>query len=527
MTPSMTDIDGIDFYCGIGGTSSGLIRAGVNIKLAANHSKVAIETHSANHPGVDHYLGDIQALDLRRLPKARLLWASPICTEVSPAGGKTKRTAQMDLWERDGHVETAAFERTRVTFWEVIRAAEIWRYDLVLIENVIEAAAWELFDVWIKGMETLGYEVQFCSVSAAHIGDDEDAGLNPRAPQWRDRLYMALRRRGIPPLDLEPRPLAWCMHCGTDVAARQWWKPKKGQKIFSGRRIGKYGPQYLYVCPNPHRSHESAVVEPYVAPVIGAIDWTNPGVRIGDREDLGMRALGAPTMRRIEYGLHTIGDPAMVAAGGNTWDAASGASATGRGKTKVPENYLRAWPVDGSPAMTQTSAQQNGVAMSEPFVTMLRANGRPRPISEPVPVISTGRNHGLTIPAGAFVMKQYGGRLRDEHAVKSVDEPAHSTVANSVPNLVIPYRKGSKPHRPDQPVSTMATKSQHGVLATASDVEDCHFRMFTPRESANTQRFDPDYILTGSKGEQQLGAGNAVAVNVAQWIGGRAVEALA
>lgn len=522
-----SDLDALDFYSGIGGTTSGLVRAGIRVRLAANHDETAINTHSANHPDVDHYLGDIQALDLRRLPRARILCASPICTEVSPAGGKKKRSAQMDLWEEAGHVDTASFERTRVTFWEVIRATELWRYDLVLIENVVEAADWELFDIWLKGMETLGYEVQFCSVSAAHIGDDErSAPTNPRAPQWRDRLYMALRRKGIRALDLEPRPLAWCQTCGTDVYARQWWKPRKGQKVFSGRRIGKYGPQYLYVCPNSHRRDQSSVVEPYVAPVINAIDWTNPGVRIGDREALGMRKLGIPTRKRIEYGLHSIGDPAMVAAGGNTWDRASGATATGNGKTKVPANYLRAWPAAASPAMAQTSAQQSGLATTEPFITMLRNNGLPTRVDEPARVISGARHHGLTIPPGAFVMKQYGGRLKDEHAVKPVTQPTHSTVANSVPNLVIPYRKGSKPHTPDQPVSTMATKNQHGVLQTALEVDDCYFRMFTPRESANTQRFDPDYILTGSLGAQQLGAGNANPVNVAQWLAGKAIEAL-
>lgn len=522
MQLTASDVDAVDFYCGIGGTTSGLELAGIRVQLAANHDQTAINTHSANHPHVEHYLGDIQALDLRRLPKARILCASPICTEVSPAGGRRQRTAQMELWERDGHVDTTSFERTRVTFWEVIRAAELWRYDLVLIENVVEAAAWELFDVWLKGMEILGYEVQFCSVSAAHIGDYEipdhltypmiRAGGNRPAPQWRDRLYMALRRKGIPELDLEPRPLAWCPVCSQHVEALQWWKPKKGQKAFSGRRIGKYGPQYLYVCPNPHRPGEPSVVEPYTEPVLNAIDWTNPGTRIGDRK----RPLGAATMKRIEYGLRTIGDPALVAARGNTYDGASGSGGS----------YVRAWPAAGSPAPAQTGTAQNGIASTEPFITMLRRNGTTTSVHDPAAALTTGRHHGLTVPPGAFVMKQFGGRLRDEHAVKPVTGPAHATVGESAPTLVIPYRKGSTPHPPDQPVSTVATKSQHGVLHTAVAVEDCHFRMFSPRESANCQRFAPDYILTGTKGAQQLGAGNANPVNVAQWLGGKVLEAL-
>lgn len=505
---SSSDIDAHDWFCGIGGWTSGLVKAGIRIRMAANHSQVAINTHSANHPDVDHYLGDIQALDLRRLPRTRMLVASPICTEVSPSGGKKKRTPQMDLFEVDGHVETASFERTRVTFWEVIRAAELHRFDLVLIENVVEAAAWELFDVWLKGMETLGYEVQFCSVSAAHVGGEDNAP----AAQWRDRLFMAFRRRGVRPLDLEPRPTAWCQVCSQNVNALQWWKPRKGQKTFAGRRIGKYGPQYLYVCPNPHRRNESQIVEPYVAPASTIIDWSDLGTRIGDRA----KPLSAATMRRIEYGRRTFGDLSLVAAAGNTYDWASGAS----------NSYVRAWPGETSPVPAQTGTQTLGFAASEPFVTMLRRNGTATGIHEPVATVAGGRHHGLTIPPGAFVMKHYGGRLEDKHAVKPVTDPLSTTVGRGAPTLVIPYRKGSKAHLPDRPVSTVATKSQHGLLGLADGVEDCHYRMFKPRESANSQRFDPNYILTGNKGEQQLGAGNAVPVNVAHWLGNAAIEAL-
>lgn len=123
---------------------------------------------------------------MRRLPKTAVLWASPICTELSPAGGRRRQTAQLDLLEEAGHVAKNGLDRTRATFWDVVRATELHRYKVVLIENVVEAASWELFDVWIAAMTKLGYNHQFASVSSAHIGDD----ANPHAPQWRDRLYV-------------------------------------------------------------------------------------------------------------------------------------------------------------------------------------------------------------------------------------------------------------------------------------------------------------------------------------------------
>lgn len=504
------DNDVTDFFCGIGGSMSGLVEAGWTGRIAANHSAVAIATHAANHADVEHLLGDIQAVDLRYLPRTRMLWASPICTELSPAGGRRRKGDQRDLFEEHGHVPTEAFERTRVTFWEVIRAAEIHRYDVVLIENVVEAARWELFDTWLAGMTTLGYQHQFVSVSAAHVGGQG----NPHAPQWRDRMYIAFVRDGIPMPDYQPTPLAWCPSCEDDVDAVQWWKPRKKAHAFTGRRIGKYGSQYLYVCPVGNHG----VVEPYVVPALGAIDWTDLGVRIGDRESLGMRKLGAPTMRRIDVGFHTIGLPALIAAAGNTWDAASGSG----------NDYIRAWPLDQSPTPAQTTTGQLGVALPEPYVTMLRGHNRATGMAEPLATFSTGRNHGLTIPPGAFVLKQYGGRLQDRHAVRSIDEPLHATVAESAPTLVIPYRKGSKAHRADaRPLSTQATRESHGVLTPSSfDIEDSYFRMLKPRESANAQRFVPTYTLTGNKGEQQMGAGNAVPVNVAHYLGRRTLDSL-
>ncbi|MEW2174462.1 DNA cytosine methyltransferase [Streptomyces sp. NPDC007027] len=74
-----------DIFCGAGGSSTGLVAAGYELKLAANHSRIAIDTHSANHTDADHICADINNYDMRRLPTTDILWASPICTEISPA----------------------------------------------------------------------------------------------------------------------------------------------------------------------------------------------------------------------------------------------------------------------------------------------------------------------------------------------------------------------------------------------------------------------------------------------------------
>lgn len=416
-----------DFFCGMGGSSTGLVEAGFDMKLAANHWDRAIETHAANHPNTEHLCADLQAVDIRYLPKTTILWASPICTEVSPAGGRRKKGHQLDLFEDHGHVPTEAFERTRVTFWEVIRAAEVHRYEVVLIENVVEAADWELFEVWVSAMAALGYEWQWVSASSAHIHDD----TNPGAPQWRDRIYGLFWRRGINMPRLELRPLAWCQRCGADVEAVQWWKPGRSRAAWT---IGKYGQQYLYVCPVGDHGR----VEPYTTPATEAIDWTDVGTRIGDRP----RPLGQATLSRVQAGLDLVRR-------------------------------------EGTP----------GRAVDDAFIATLRRNAGAKPVSRPLATITGGGFH---------------------HA------------------LVIPYRRGSTPYRAAAgPLSTMATRAQHGLLATNTiDVEDAHFRMLKPRESANAQRFPRDYAITGNQGEQQMQAGNAVSVNAAHWLGRHVITAL-
>ena len=50
--------------------------------------------------------------------------------------------------------------------------------------------------------------------------------------------------------------------------------------------------------------------------------------------------------------------------------------------------------------------------------------------------------------------------------------------------------------------------------------------MLGPREHLAAQRFPADYIVKGNKSEQTKGAGNAVASNVAHWLGTIVLAAL-
>ncbi|NUK19825.1 DNA cytosine methyltransferase [Streptomyces lunaelactis] len=495
----------ISLLCGAGGDATGLKEAGFDPILGINHWQTAVDTFALNHPTAAARCADIQNYPMRWLPQALILWASVICTEISPAGGKKRQAdpAQEALFEEEEQwreLPPEAFEKTRVTAWCVLRAAEAKRFPCVVVENVVEFITdWILFPEWIRAMKKLGYRVQIVSVSSAHIGSDDNA----HAPQWRDRVYIVFTLTGVRRPDLAPRPLAYCVQCGQDVKARQSWRSPKV-------RIGKYQQQYDYRCPNTRCAH--ALVEPYVRPASDVIMWDDIGHRIGDRA----RPLVANTMRRIEAGLvkfpyepslvtlthgkdgtdrafapHTrplptrtakLGEALLVPVGGSWNDTAS--------------------PV-GEPMRTRMTRESEALVTidPEPFIVEFRNNCDAAPVDAPLSTIATARHHGLVVPDGV---------VRDR---------ARNT-------LVIPYRKAA-PKTAAEPLHTLSTRDSAAVVRSAPAIEDCYFRMLQPREQLSAQRFPETYEVVGSKAAQTEQAGNAVSVNVARWLGERLKPVLA
>lgn len=485
------DVTFITLFCGAGGDAIGLTAAGMRCVLAANHWERAIQTHAANFPDAEHLCVDINHYDMRRLPPADVLFASVICTEVSPAGGTKKTRGQLEMF---GHIDNAAFERTRACALDVIRACEVHRYKAVVVENVVEFARdWELFDWWVDGMDRLGYDIQIANASSAHLYSET---IEP-APQWRDRIYIVFTRKGMRKPTLEPSPWAVCDECGDVVRTVQSWKrPDR-------RKLGKFGQQYVYRCAECFE-----VVEPLILPADAAIDWTDLGSRIGDRP----RPLAAATMRRIEVGLGMFSQPITLATGGGTYE-------------RPGSGYVRAWPAMEAPLRTRTATAGDGVA-TPPFITMLRANNRPTGMDEPLATVTTARNHYLTVP-GAFIQKHHGGvdYPHPEHMVKSTGEPIPTVVVRPNLSLVVPYRRG-RAKTTAEPLHTVATKESAALCSIEIDPMNCHFRMLKPREHLRAQRFHDSYIVKGNQGEQTMQAGNAVSANAAQWVGEALMEVL-
>ncbi|MEU0899807.1 DNA cytosine methyltransferase [Streptomyces massasporeus] len=361
---SLGPIPFIDLFCGCGGSSCGLEEAGYVLELAINHDPVSVWTHRTNHPHAEHKCEDIHRYDKRNLPRTRVVWASILCTEASPAGGKkrTRGQTRLSLTGKDEGAKEATFVQTRASALDVLAVTDLHRPDAVLIENVTEFATdWELFDWWLRGMELLGYNVQIVNASSAHLG----GGDNLLPPQLRDRIYIVFTRKGLPLPDVRVRPEAICPECGP-VQANQVWKNPKA------RRIGKWGVEYTFRCPNRACGHLE--LTPLTRPVGDIINWGLPGQRVGDGRPnfKKFKPYAAATRARIAVGLERFGtDPYIV----------------------MLRNHGTALPISGPvPAL---AAQGRHHALIVP----IGRKGAPRTTAEPLTTVACKPHHSLVIPA--------------------------------------------------------------------------------------------------------------------------------
>lgn len=359
MPLTLDDLSFTDLFCGAGGSSTGLTETGYILKLAANHDPVSIATHMANHPLAEHLCVDLNNYEKRRLPRTRVLWGSPICTEIAPCGGRKRTRGQIAL-DLDGAASSETFERTRATALDIIAAVDVHRYDVVFCENVIEFATdWELFDWWLSGMNILDYNHQIVCASSAHLG----GGDNVLAPQLRDRLYVVFTRKGIPLPDLEVRPEAICPECGLVKARQVWRNPRR-------RKIGKWGVHYDYRCPNRACGH--LILEPIARPVGEIIEWDIEGQRIGDGRPDNGKPYAASTRARVQAGLEKFGPDPFIA--------------------MFRRNGTAVSPSGPIPAL-------NAKGRHHAQVVPLGRKGAARTTGEPLTTIATKQHHSLVRPA--------------------------------------------------------------------------------------------------------------------------------
>jgi DNA (cytosine-5)-methyltransferase 1 len=368
----------------------------------------------------------------------------------------------------------------------------------------------------------------------------------PRAPQSRDRLYIVFHRKGQRRPNVEPRPDAYCPPCGQVVSAVQSWKnPEK--------RWGRYRAQYVYRCPRSECRH--AVVEPFALPAAAAIDWTMPGLRIGDRA----KPLSPKTIARIEAGLRKYGSAMTFEARGHTFVR------TGADGRPV---YARAWPID-QPTATLTTTETRALVVPVEG----REGKQARSTSEPMRTMTARAESALVVPSG--------GTWREDAI--SAGEPFAAVTTRETDALVVPYYGSSQSaSSADEPLGTLTTKDRYGVafiaelrgggsnsrdvrepLATVTasgnhhmlvrhntargnpaqmctpasepartittaghqslvsierQVDDCRFRMLEPHEIQAAMAFESSYRVLGNRRERVRQLGNGVTPPAAEFL---------
>jgi DNA (cytosine-5)-methyltransferase 1 len=387
-----------DLFCGAGGTSTGAIQAaeamGYECNLTAiNHWPVAVETHTANHPGARHMCASLDALNPRSVfkpGKLDLLWASPECTHHSNARGGMPMNDQ-----------------SRATAWCVTRWAEALRPDVILVENVSEFLSWgpigssgrpiatrrgETFRAWVGTLQSLGYKVDWRELVAADYGD----------PTTRRRLFVqAVRGR---------RRISW-----------------------------------------PTPTHSPSGTEDLLGktqPWRGAreiIDWDLQGQSIYDRK----RPLQPKTMARIWAGLRKFGiQPFSVELRGTTErqcestaksaDSPLGTITAGGIHHAIVEPFLINTAHGGSgrrpirikEPIPTVAGNRGDLALCEPCLLPQQSAGALRPVSQPAPTVSTSGAIALVEP---FLVEYYG-----TGGAQSVDDPLNTITTKHRHALVRP-----------------------------------------------------------------------------------------
>lgn len=535
MTLTLTDL-----FCGAGGSSTGAVAAGVEVRIAANHWTLAVETHQTNHPEADHDCADISQVDFRRYPATDLLWCSPECTNHSTAKGKKRATGQGDMFAEDLGDDAAV--RSRATMWDVLRAIEVGQlrgrpYLGGVVENVVDAVDWMYWDVWRAGFEKAGYQTEVVFLNSM-FARDEPSGAVP-APQSRDRLYVVfwLASLGRRP-DVNVTLPAWCPRCETTVAAEQVWKR-------ADRMYGRYRAQYIYRCPTLSCR---AAVEPTARAASEVIDWTLAAERIGDRA----KPLAPATLARIRAGVMKHGHPVLAPAGGSWNESAMPVTEPFRTRTTRESEGLACPPMvvptqaraEVNSARTVTAVMPTQTARAElavvipeePYLVKLRGGGergKAHSIHDPLGTVSAGgEHHGLVTPAG-FVMRNNTARGNPAQLCTGFNEPirtlttsGHQSVVEIPAHLLMTYYGNGNTVPVSEPVPTCTTRDRHALVGVDVAVDDCTFRMLQPHEIAGAMAFPDGYVVLGNKREKVRQLGNAVTPPAAQILVDRLVRAI-
>lgn len=380
-------------------------------------------------------------------------------------------------------------ERSRATMWDVVRFTEYHNYNIIIVENVVEAKTqWVLFDDWLRSMHTLGYKHKCVYLNSMHF--------HP-TPQSRDRMYIVFWKKNNKAPDLNFYPEAFCYKCEKNILSVQSWKNKN-------IHFGKYKLQYEYCCPDC-----SSVVEPYYYASFNCIDWSDIGNKISERE----KPLAEKTIKRAEYGLEKYSHSFII-----NDQPSTGINFRVKGvdqplpvipcthqlKFVCPPFIIKGEHSQTDPLIktvfqslqTQLTRQTMSL-VTPPFLIEMYGQSTTRTVIQPINAQTTREKNALitTDSWNSFIASYYGGSNCTKHITEVL--------------------------------GTQTTKERSGLFTFQKpSIEDCYFRMLKPVEIKLAMGFNKDHVLLGSGKNQVRLCGAAVTPPVMEALWDRAIASL-
>lgn len=176
-----TQIKAVDLFCGVGGLTRGLEKAGIDVRLGIDLDPDCAFPYEANN-NAKFLLKSVEEIDEKEISKPlgnsryRLLAGCAPCQPFSTYS-QGKATSEDHRWGLLAHFA---------------RLVEDVQPELVTMENVPGLAQQEIFLEFVQTLEGLGFHVSYKTVNCADYG----------IAQTRNRLVLLASRLG--PVELQP-----------------------------------------------------------------------------------------------------------------------------------------------------------------------------------------------------------------------------------------------------------------------------------------------------------------------------------
>lgn len=483
----------LDGFCGAGGASLGIERAGCEVAVAINHDERAIWAHHANHPTTLHLNTDIREVNIHDLAQKLLLngigriciWWSAECTHFSNAKGGASRDADSRMLSEELLRYIKQLEESGISV------------DFVFVENVREFFSWcpllpkrkfaskgnnslekrysriqiEMFDAVANGdnalhdrlaMELDAINERFLA-SGQYIVTDSQLTMLPD-PKTKGMLYLRWHER----IESMGYGYQFKMLNSADFGAYQSRERYFG--VFVKKSLGidiKWPKATHSKTPKAGSLFESGL-QPW-KPCREILDLEDKGESIFYGRK-GKKPLVAATLARIEYGMNKFRSDAILVDRSNTGASPTSSEsplptvrASFKNSIVTIDNYTHgSLPVSADSSLPTVMAKRDKYLMTAYIVPSNYANPPYLP-DQPFSTILASRKHQYLCNA-SFITPQFGQSM-----AIGIDGPVGTIMVHDKNVLIQPFiaqQYGSSNAIPCNVPLWAITTSNHQSLIT-------------------------------------------------------------